>query len=488
MHPVRSSPVTDPDPVPASWETGTIVLLPSLSFPVAELAKITGIDHYEERLLCAILLLRRPDLRIVYLTSQPVDPAVVDYHLGFLPDPGDARRRLHLVAVGESGPRPLTHKLLDHPEVLARVRELVHDDASAALLPFNVTPAEWTLAGALGLPVDGPRADLVALGSKSGSRRVARRAGVAFLDGEEDLGSVVEVAAAVERLRRRRPDLSGAVVKLNHGFSGQGNALVDLTVADPLAEPFTTFCAGGESWPSFSAKIVAEGAIVEEMAPGPLASPSAQVRINPDGGVHVVSTHDQVLGGPGAQVYLGCRFPADAAYRRTIAEAALAVGRVLAADGVVGPFGIDFLVLAGANGAGPSVVLSEINLRLGGTTHPFWMARLATGGRYDPASGQLMVGSRPRCYVATDNLRASGLAGWSPAEAIEAVAAAGLAFDASTGTGTTLHLLGALARHGKMGATCIAEDLVGAEAQFEAVATLLAGVAGVDQGAGRPSS
>ncbi|HEV2766229.1 MAG TPA: hypothetical protein VGV63_00805, partial [Acidimicrobiales bacterium] len=177
-HPVPTGPVSDQDPVPFSWEVGTMVVLPSLSFPVAELAKITGIDHYEERLLCVILLLARPDLRIVFLTSQPVDPVVVDYHLGFLPDPGAARRRLHLVAVGESGPRPLTQKLLDHPEVLDQVQALVADDESSALLPFNVTPAEWTLSAALGLPLDGSRADLVALGSKTGSRRVARRAGV----------------------------------------------------------------------------------------------------------------------------------------------------------------------------------------------------------------------------------------------------------------------------------------------------------------------
>ncbi len=476
MHCVCPPSGNGEDPVPSSWETGTMVLLPSLSFPVAELAKITGIDHYEERLLCAILLLGRPDLRIVYLTSRPVDPAVVDYHLGFLPDPGDARRRLHLVAVGEGGPRPLTHKLLDHPEVVARVRELLADAEGAALLPFNVTPAEWRLAGALGLPVDGPRADLVELGSKTGSRRVARRAGVAVLDGEEGLGSIEELAGALGRLRRRRPGAARAVVKLNHGFSGQGNALVDLTAPEPLADAATTFCAAGESWPSFSAKVAAEGAIVEEVAVAPAASPSAQVRIEPGGRVQVVSTHDQVLGGPGGQVYLGCRFPADAAYRGAVAEAALAVGRVLAEEGVVGPFGVDFLVLAAGEGAGSALALSEINLRLGGTTHPFWMARLATGGRYDATNGQLLVDGRPRCYVATDNLSAPGLVGWSPARAIAAVAGAGLAYDPSRATGTTLHLLGALAEHGKMGATCIAEDPEGAQAQFEALAALLAGV------------
>ena len=46
-------------------ERGTIVVLPSATFPESELRKIVGIQHYEERLLCTTLLLRDPELRIV---------------------------------------------------------------------------------------------------------------------------------------------------------------------------------------------------------------------------------------------------------------------------------------------------------------------------------------------------------------------------------------------------------------------------------------
>ena len=45
-------------------------------------------------------------------------------------------------------------------------------------------------------------------------------------------------------------------------------------------------------------------------------SPSAQLRISPLGEVERLSTHDQLLGGPTGQSYLGCRFPADAVLRR----------------------------------------------------------------------------------------------------------------------------------------------------------------------------
>src|SRR5918911_984002 len=100
---------------PLDLEAGTVVVLPSLSFPTAELRKIVGIGFYEERLLFLLLLLRRPGVRLVYLTSMPVDPAIVDYYLGFLPDPAGARARLHLVSADDPAPRSLTAKLLDRP-------------------------------------------------------------------------------------------------------------------------------------------------------------------------------------------------------------------------------------------------------------------------------------------------------------------------------------------------------------------------------------
>ena len=239
------------------------------------------------------------------------------------------------------------------------------------------------------------------------------------------------------------------VVKLNNGFSGQGNAIVELDgLADPLPASPTVFCAAEESWPSFEAKIEDEGAIVEELVRSPdLRSPSVQLQISPSGEYEVLSTHDQILGGPDNQVYIGCRFPARPEYRAAIQAEARKVAEVMVARGVIGVFGIDFLV----DGDRPST-LSEINLRMGGTTHPFWMARLATGGTYDQESGELRVpGGGARCYVATDNIKSLRLLGSQPADVIARIDESGLAFDPSTGTGVTLHLLGALPGRGEDG-------------------------------------
>jgi hypothetical protein len=297
---------------------------------------------------------------------------------------------------------------------------------------------------------------------------------VSVLDGEEDLRSVAELEAAVNGLHARRPDARAAVMKLNDGFSGQGHAIVELDGFSSLETATISFIAEEESWPSYSAKVEEGGAVVEELVRVPgVVSPSVQLRITPGGAVEVVSNHDQILGGLHDQVYLGCCFPARPDYRLDIQERARRVGEVLAADGVIGPFGIDFVLLP--DDRGWEINLSEINLRMGGTTHPFWMARAVTGGVYDPSTGDLVVNGRPKSYVASDNLKSQELVGRTPADVIAAVEERGLAFDPRRGVGATVHLLGALPRFGKMGVTCIADSPEDADALYQEVSAALVG-------------
>jgi hypothetical protein len=199
-------------------ETGTIVVIPSITFPSVELQKIVGICHYEERLLCLLLFLARPDVRMVFVTSVPVDPAIVDYYLAFLDDPEDARARLSLVSVDDDEPRALSEKLVRDDDVLERIRRAAGDPAQAYMLNFNVTPLERTLSERLGIALYGPHPDLVALGHKSGSRRIAREAGIDVLEGAEDLWSVEDVERAIQALRDRHPDAEAVVIKLNEGL------------------------------------------------------------------------------------------------------------------------------------------------------------------------------------------------------------------------------------------------------------------------------
>src|SRR5688572_23738209 len=108
----------------------TVIIVPSLSMDTEILSKISGIVHYEERLLCMLMLLRMPRTQIVYLTSTPIDPVIIDYYLHMLPGITGyhAQRRLTLLSCHDGSPKPLTQKLLERPRLIQRIREYIPAD------------------------------------------------------------------------------------------------------------------------------------------------------------------------------------------------------------------------------------------------------------------------------------------------------------------------------------------------------------------------
>jgi hypothetical protein len=349
---------------------------------------------------------------------------------------------------------------------------------------FNVTGIERTLALELGLPIYGCDPDLLPLGSKSGGRRLLRDAGVPVPDGAEDLADAAAVAEALAELKRRNPDMDRAVVKLNEGFSGEGNATFRFAGA-PLDHglgawvrdrlPGLDFEAEAMTWEDFEAKIGEMGAIAEAFVEGDgKRSPSAQFRIDPLGGIEVISTHDQVLGGRSGQVFLGCRFPADPAYRLSIQAAGLRAAEALRDQGVLGRFGVDFLSVLEPGGWRHYGI--EINLRKGGTTHPFQMLQFLTDGRYDPETGEFLSrDGRPCCYEATDNLEAPALRGLTPDDLIDIAVVHGLHFHGATQEGVAFHLLGPLSEFGKLGMMAVAGSPARASELVAEASAVLAG-------------
>jgi hypothetical protein len=424
---------------------GTLVVVPSLSLPQDELRRITAARSYEERLLFLLLTLREPGVKVVYLSSAPVDPDIIDYYFAFLPDPDDAAKRLTLISLDDPWSQPLTRTLLDRPDAIEQLRAAI--DGDAWLVPFVLSELEEELASLLNVPLYGPATSLSYYGSKSGAREVGHEAGVPMARGFGDVRSELQIEEALEALPGER-----VIVKLNDAYSGLGNAIV--TKAD---RSLTSFSAAGETWDNYLRKIRDRGAVVEEFIEHrPLYYPSALAQITPGGHAQVLATHDQVLGGPNGHVYQGCTVPAAPEYRAEVGESAARIARILAGRGVVGLFGMDFFALKAD--AGYAALLCEINLRIGGTTHPFGAAVLTTGASYDPATGHLMSGSQPKFYTATDNCASGCLRGRTPGEVMRTADRLGIGFDAERRTGNVFHLLGAIPEHGKLGFTSIGDS------------------------------
>ncbi|NEN04298.1 hypothetical protein G3T36_00275 [Diaminobutyricibacter tongyongensis] len=453
------------------FDDESVVVVPSVALNSSVTGSGSMTQAFEERLLFLLLLLRQPRLRMIYVTSMPIDPRIVEYYLALLPGviPSHALARLSTLSVGDSSPRPLSEKLLERPRLLAKIAALIPNRARSHLIPYSTTERERDIALTLGIPMYGADPRLAVLGSKSGCRRLFGEVGVRYPLGAEDLYSLEDVVDAIGTLLTMRPALSQVIVKLNEGVSGAGNAVVDLDGLGGLPESDRRSAIGQRvrkmtlespdvPFEVYVARLESAGGIVEERIIGEeLLSPSVQLRTLPDGRVELLSTHDQLLGGVSGQSYLGCAFPADPAYSRLISEPAMAIGEGLAAAGVLGRFAVDFVVVRDTEGDWSAYAI-EINLRKGGTTHPFLTLQFLTDGRYDGRSGRFLTPEGTEKHlVATDHLEAAELRGLSIGDLFDVVARHGLHFDPSRQAGIVFHMISCITEHGRVGMTAVGD-------------------------------
>ncbi|MFC5379727.1 peptide ligase PGM1-related protein [Aquipuribacter nitratireducens] len=459
----------------------SVVVVPSVSVDRSGTPPPSAVlQAMEERSLFLLLLLRQPRLRLVYVTSMPIPTAVVDYYLGLLPGVvrSQALPRLTMIALGDASPRPLSEKLLARPRALQRVRDALPNPARSHLVPYNTTSLERDVALSLGIPVYGADPRLLPFGTKTGCRRLFEAVGIAYPLGEEAVHDVDEVVAALVRMRARRPGLQEVVVKLDDGVSGRGNALVDLRGLPPADDADLPSAlrervlgmrleAPGLALEEYLGQLAGGGIVEERIVGRDLLSPSVQLRVLPGGEVELLSTHDQMLGGESGQSYLGCVFPADPAYARAISEPALRVAERLSALGVLGRFAVDFVVVRDGEGEPWQPYAIELNLRKGGTTHPFLTLQYLTDGTYDwrDASYRTHSGA-PKHLVATDHLESPLLRALTVDDLLDVVTDQGLHFDQSTRTGVVLHMLTCVTEVGRVGVTAVGDTPEQAQALF----------------------
>ena len=341
------------DSIQQNLEDESVVVVPSISIERTTASSGTVTQAMEERALFLLLLLRQPRLRMIYVTSQPISEAIIEYYLGLLPGviPSHARARLTLVSVGDGSPTSLSAKLLARPTAAAG--DPVADPEPGPLPPDSVQhhPARArrrAVAWAFRCTARIPR--LVDLGSKTGCRRMFEECGVQYPIGAEDLHTVDDIVAARAEHARATPVDRAGDRQAQRGRVGCGQR-----VGGPRRLPAPGAPDEAAAIARAPAAIRTRGRnafrrrLIWPRSPSTAASsrsgspashcrsPSVQMRALPDGTVELLSTHDQLLGGASGQKYLGCVFPADPAYAASIAEPAMVVGRHLAQRGVLGP-------------------------------------------------------------------------------------------------------------------------------------------------------
>jgi PGM1 C-terminal domain/ATP-grasp domain len=460
----------------------TIVVVPSMSIDAIDSGAV--IQAYEERFLFLLLLLRQPRARLVYVTSRTILPSIIDYYLDLLPGviPSHARQRLFLPSPMDGSVRPLSEKLLERPRLIERIRSLIMDPDRAHLVPFNTTDREKELAIRLGVPMYGADPKFFPLGTKSGCRRIFSEEHVLHPLGRENIGSKEDLINAIVDVRVAKPGIEQVMVKLDEGVSGEGNAVIDLRglpsifVKSMLEDRLRAmqFELQGVTYEDYMKKLHERQGVVEERIMGEeFRSPSVQLRVTPLGKVELLSTHDQLLGGPTGQSYLGCVFPADTAYASLITREAAKVGRRLANEGVIGRFALDFVVVRAKNGTWEPYAI-EINLRKGGTTHPFLTLQFLTDGTYNPETGIFTApNGQQKFFVASDHVESPRYRTLTPDDLFDIVVRHNLHFNQTRQTGVVFHMMSALGELGRTGLTAVGNSHEDAKAIYDRAVAVL---------------
>jgi hypothetical protein len=463
----------------------TIVVVPSMSIDAIDSGAV--IQAYEERFLFLLLLLRQPRARLIYVTSRTILPSIIDYYLDLLPGviPSHARQRLFLPSPMDGSARPLSEKLLERPRLIDRIRSLIIDSDRAHLVPFNTTNREKELALRLGIPMYGADPRFFPLGTKSGCREIFIAEDVPHPLGRENIASKEDLVDAIAQMRLTMPSIRQVMVKLNEGVSGEGNAVIDLTGLPPPGDSTEIamiqdrlramkFESPEATYDSYMKTLGERNGVVEERITGEeFRSPSVQLRVTPLGKVELLSTHDQLLGGPTGQSYLGCVFPADTAYASLITQEAAKVGKRLAKEGVIGRFALDFVVVRGKNGKWQPYAI-EINLRKGGTTHPFLTLQFLTDGTYDPETCIFTApNGQQKFFVASDHVESPAYRMLTPDDLFDIVVRHNLHFGQTRQTGVVFHMMSALGELGRMGLTAVGNSHEEAKAIYERAVAVL---------------
>jgi hypothetical protein len=457
----------------------TVVIIPSITLDKEILRSVRGAVYYEERFLCMLMLLRMPRTRVIYVTSVPIDNRIIDYYLHLLPGITEyhARERLTLLSCYDASARSLTQKILDRPRLIRRIKEHIRVPEMTHMACFNVTEYEKELALALDIPIFGCDPKLLYLGTKTGSRLLFKRLGLRLPMGIEGLKDEKDIAPALAQLKKQDPQLRKAVIKMNDGFSGEGNAIfyykdIDAMTKDlqkQVSQQLPTnlkAVAANVSYRQYMDKFNTMGGIVEEFIEGDIkASPSVQCRVNPPGDVDIISTHDQLLGGESGQVFIGSSFPANNEYSVEISMLAGTVAAELQKEGVLGRFSIDFISVKQSTGWVHYAI--EINLRKGGTTHPFIMLQFLTGGMFNWKEAQYnMPNGETRCYFASDNVVNERYKGLTPYDLMDIAVCNHIQYDAAKQAGVMFHMIGALSQYGKLGMVCIGKTIEEAQLYY----------------------
>ena len=180
-----------------------------------------------------------------------------------------------------------------------------------------------------------------------------------------------------------------------------------------------------------------------------------QLRVTPLGEVELLSTHDQLLGGPSGQSYLGCRFPADIAYAREITAEASKIGAAARATGRARALRHRLRRRARRAGAW-AVVRHRAQSAQGRDDAPVPHAAVPDRRRLRPGTALFTAPSgREKYLVASDHVESDQLRGLTIDDLFDIAVRHRLHFHQGRQTGIVFHMMSAVGELGRVGLTAV---------------------------------
>tara|TARA_B100000925_G_scaffold289712_1_gene273221 strand:+ start:1858 stop:3381 length:1524 start_codon:yes stop_codon:yes gene_type:complete len=448
------------------------IIAPSMSFDRKLLQGIEGIEHYELRSFWEILRVKRKNTYVTFVSSEDVSEVLFNHFVEVFNLSSEEISRVSFVKCPRvKGELSLSKNLLMNQSCILDIKESLQTN-NVILEAFVRTEDERLLAKALGVPTWHNHPQMDYFHTKSGNRFIVGD-DAQMPVGFSDLYSRESVIKALIKLRNKSV-CDSFMVKLNYGVSGQGNmkVTIDKESWDSLSDLDKKLAAeksfiNGDlfnkslSLESFEQRIIEEGVVVEEFVKGRIIdSPSAQVMVTPER-VELISTHKQILDSHG-QKFIGGEYPCAHSYRSEVSEVAIQIGKKLKNLNVFGVTSIDYLI-SESNGEMKCFVI-ELNLRKGGTTHPFMLSNFALQNEGSFREGGLIDKNNVSySYRSNDNFYPCKEFVSDTSDIINRAKRASILFSRKKSKGVIFHLLNGFSDSGKVGYTVIAPSKVEVE-------------------------
>ena len=442
-----------------------VIHVPSISREEHQRLTIPNFQTQQNLQMSRLCAVNDPLVDVIYVSPIEIAEDVMSYYEKLLEVGGVENPRLRMkIIVPENMERfpshmSLTSLLLYSPRSIKRILRFING-RDAYIVPGSLGPEERRLALRLNIPLLAPEPSLANVyGSKSGSKRLFALADMNTAPGAHDLYEEEEIHSALAKLIAAYIDVPRWIFKIDDEFGGRGHAYFDvkyLKQVTMLRKERAKFSKADKNywgrpevqegarmrlmenirtvlkqkvvlaapevykdWKRYVKTFTRIGGVIEACPLDVRGNPSANLLIEPNGAITLISTQDQIFSTP--YRYCGCSFPQRSVPHAAIRGASLAICAKLYEKNIIGYVGIDFVTFSDAASKSQRLWAVDINVGLTRSASSFALFHFLMGGKIDTSTGEYMVEPwDDKSSNSMESVTASGLQDSSTLSAISA--------------------------------------------------------------------